>query len=208
MEKQLHFSMCDSKCSVLWVCHLPSWKVHHQERTPVVHMRSPASLLNVACHALDLTPAWHFSIISCHSGEHCSKHPETLAVPWTFNQPWILFTASYPNGCVRVTTQSGYFSQTLRSLEGGGRGCWLVSNVRPWVGTSAHSRPSLQGLKVPVTALVLSQCIPKQEAEGFEELRVSGRELSCDQGGKVFLEGPQHTSSYIFLVRTESPAWI
>lgn len=32
MEKQLHFSMCDSKCRVPSVCHLPSSKVHDQER--------------------------------------------------------------------------------------------------------------------------------------------------------------------------------
>lgn len=72
----------------------------------------------------------------------------------------------------------------------GGHWCWLVSNVRPWVGTSAHSQPSLQGLKVPVTALVLSQRIQKQEAEGFKELRVSDRELSVIREEKSFSRAP------------------
>lgn len=30
----------------------------------------------------------------------------------------------------------------------------------------------------------------RQEAEGFQELRVSGHELSCDLGGKRFPRGP------------------
>lgn len=37
MEKQLHFSMCDSKCRFPSVCHLPSSKVHDQERMLVGH---------------------------------------------------------------------------------------------------------------------------------------------------------------------------
>ena len=35
--------------------------------------------------------------------------------------------------------------------------------------------------------------IQKQDTEGFKELRVSGHELSSDQGGKVFLKDPPST---------------
>lgn len=67
----------------------------------------------------------------------------------------------------------------------------------------------LESLDVLALAFRVLRCLPppqsshhgiqKQDTEGFEELSISGQELSSDQGGKVFLKDPLSTLPVIYL---------